>query len=95
MAALVAMSPCLGSRGGSAVTGYGYDAQDHLTSVTDAEGNTTSYAVSDRDLVTSEVSPVSGTTTHRYNDHGELIETTAAGWRLGDGLDIALIRPME
>lgn len=29
------------------------------------------------------------------DDDRELVETTAAGWRLADGLDIALIRPLE
>lgn len=58
--------------GGEAVTSYGYDVQDHLASVLDAEGNLTSYQTSDRDLLTAEASPVSGTTTHVYNDHGEL-----------------------
>jgi YD repeat-containing protein len=52
--------------------------QDHLVAVTDAEGNTTAYAYSDRDLLTQEVSPVSGTTTHALNEHGELISTTDA-----------------
>ncbi len=33
---------------------------------------------SDRDLLTQEVSPVSGTTVHAYNEHGELISTTDA-----------------
>jgi RHS repeat-associated protein len=56
-----------------AVTFYGYDIQDHLTSVTDAEGNVTAYVYSDRDLLTRQVSPVSGTTTYGYGDDGELI----------------------
>jgi RHS repeat-associated protein len=59
--------------GEEAVTSYAYDVQDHLTSVTDAEGNTTTYTYSDRDLMTQEVSPVSGTTTHAYNEHGEMV----------------------
>ena len=63
---------------GEAITRYGYDVQDHLTSVTDAECNTTSYVYSDRDLLTSQVSPVSGTTSFTYNKHGELGEETDA-----------------
>ena len=35
-------------------------------------------ATADRDLLTGEVSPVAGTTTHAYNEHGELITTTDA-----------------
>ncbi len=64
--------------GGSAVTSYSYDAQDHLVAVTDAEGNSTSYSYSDRDLLTKEVSPVSGTTRHGYSEHGELVATLDA-----------------
>jgi RHS repeat-associated protein len=64
--------------GGAAVTSYSYDVQDHLVGVTDAEGNTTSYAYSDRDLLTQEVSPASGTTTHAHDEHGELVTTTDA-----------------
>ena len=70
--------PWGGSGGGVAVTSYGYDVQDHLASVLDAEGNETTYTTGDRDLLTDEVSPVSGTTTHAYNEHGELITTTDA-----------------
>ncbi|MEM9293025.1 MAG: RHS repeat-associated core domain-containing protein [Acidobacteriota bacterium] len=70
--------PWGGSGGGLATTSYSYDVQDHLATVTDAEGNLTTYRTGDRDLLTTEVSPVSGTTTHRYNEHGELIESTDA-----------------
>ena len=70
--------PWTGPGGSTAVTTYGYDVQDHLTSVTDAEGNTTTYTYSDRDLMTQEVSPVSGTTTHAYNEHGEMVSETDA-----------------
>jgi YD repeat-containing protein len=58
--------------------GYLYDAQDHLTRVTDGEGGVTRYTYSDRDLLTQEISEVSGTTTHRYNEHGQLDGTTDA-----------------
>jgi RHS repeat-associated protein len=57
---------------GTADTQYGYDIQDHLSQVTDAEGNVTTYTTSDRDLQTSQVSPVSGTTSSTYNEHGQL-----------------------
>ena len=74
--------------GGEATTAYGYDVQDHLTAVTDAEGNTTSYTYSDRDLLTQEVSPVSGTTVHGYDEHGELTSTTdARGVSVTRGVD--------
>jgi YD repeat-containing protein len=63
---------------GAAATTYGYDVQDHLASVTDAEGNVTTYTTSDRDLLTQQVSPVSGTTNYAYNEHGQLVTTTDA-----------------
>ena len=64
---------------GTAVNEYGYDVQDHLASVTDANGNVTTYTTSDRDLLTQEVSPAaSGTTIHTYDAHGQLETTTDA-----------------
>lgn len=66
------------SGGGTAVTEYNYDVQDHLSEVTDAEGNVTSYTTSDRDLMTEEVSEISGTTTLEYNEHGRKVEETDA-----------------
>ena len=62
----------------AAATNYTYDVQDHLASVTDAEGNATTYTYSDRDLLTQEVSPVSGMAVHTYDEHGELLTTTDA-----------------
>ena len=59
-------------------TVYGYSIQDHLTSVTDAEGNVTLYTYSDRDLLTEEDSPVSGVTTHTYTPSSALETTTDA-----------------
>ncbi len=67
-----------GGTPGTAVTTCSYDVQDHLTGVTDAEGNPTTYVDSDRDLLTQEDSLVSGTTTHRYNEHGEEDRSTDA-----------------
>src|SRR5215213_1390108 len=58
--------------------GKPYDVQDHLASVTDAEGNATTYTHSDRDLLTQQVSPVSGTSVYTYNEHGELATETDA-----------------
>jgi RHS repeat-associated protein len=62
----------------AAPTTYAYDVQDHLASVIDAEGNQTTYTTSDRDLLTQQVSPVSGTTSYAYNEHGRLDKTTDA-----------------
>ncbi len=70
---------------------YQYDVQDHLVSVTDAEGNATAYTYSDRDLMTEESSPVSGVTSYVYGDSGQLTsETDARGIttaRVYDDLD--------
>jgi RHS repeat-associated protein len=83
--------PWAGAGGGEAVTSYQYDVQDHLVAVTDAEGNMTTYEVGDRDLTTRDVSPVSGTTTFAYDEHGALLsETDARGvtvLRTVDALD--------
>jgi RHS repeat-associated protein len=70
--------PWAGAGGGESVTRYGYDSQDHLSSVTDANNAVTTYVWSDRDLQVREVSPVSGTTTHAFNEHGALVRTTDA-----------------
>lgn len=83
------------SGGGFATTAYQYDVQDHLKKVTDAEANVTDYVTSDRDLMTSQVSTVSGTTAYEYNEHGALIETTDARGvvvtRTVDALDRTLL----
>jgi RHS repeat-associated protein len=72
----------------TAVTSYGYDVQDHLNSVTDANGNITTYIYSDRDLMTRQVSPVSGETDSTYNEHGELTsEIDARGLRMNRTID--------
>ncbi|HEX4963499.1 MAG TPA: RHS repeat-associated core domain-containing protein [Thermoanaerobaculia bacterium] len=72
------IQPWTGAGGTTAVTAHVYDVQDHLTGVTDAEGNSTTYTTSDRDLQTQQVSPVSGTTAYTFNEHGDLVTTTDA-----------------
>jgi YD repeat-containing protein len=81
--------PWTGGGGGSAVTTYQYDVQDHLTQVTDAAGNATSYVYSDRDLMTRQESPVSGVTTYAYNEHGEQVtEIDARGVVVTRAMDV-------
>lgn len=47
-------------------------------------GSATGYTHGDRDLMTAQVPPVSGTTTYAYNDHGELTsEIDARGVAMG------------
>jgi RHS repeat-associated protein len=85
--------PWGGAGGGTTVTTYGYDVQDHLNKVTDAEGNVTTYTYGDRDLMTIQVSPASGTTTYAYNEHGELTsQIDARGIAMSRTVD-ALGRP--
>ena len=72
-----AIQPWTGG-GGNAVSRFEYDVRDHITKVTDPEGNVTRYSYSDRDLLTSQASEISGTTEYRYNEHGELISETDA-----------------
>ncbi len=83
-----------GGTPGTVVTTYSYDVQDHLTGVTDAEGNTTTYVYSDRDLLTYEQSDAlvtspgtcgpptcsagCGCTQYSYNLHGEEDASTDA-----------------
>jgi YD repeat-containing protein len=62
----------------AAATTYGDEVQDHLAAVTDAEGNVTTYTFGDRDLMPRQVSPVAGTPTATYNEHGELATETDA-----------------
>ncbi len=70
--------PWTGAGGTTAITRYTYDVQDHLKTVTDAEGNESSYTYSDRDLMTQEVSSASGTSNSSYNEHRELVGQTDA-----------------
>jgi RHS repeat-associated protein len=78
------------STSGAAATQHTYDVQDHLASVTDAEGNQTTYTTSDRDLVTQQVSPASGTTTYTYDEHGQrLLALDARGIAAQRTLDAA------
>jgi YD repeat-containing protein len=46
----------------TAVTQYGYDTQDNLVSVTDANGNATTYTFDDADRLVERISPDTGTT---------------------------------
>lgn len=85
--------PWTGAGLGNAITTYGYDVQDHLTSVVDAVGGTTAYVYSDRDLMTQQTSEVSGTTNYTYSSRGSLAtETDARGVTVSRNYD-ALNRP--
>jgi YD repeat-containing protein len=55
------------------VTGYGYDAQNNLTSVTDPNGNVTTYTFDDFGRMRTQVSPVTGTTTYVYDAAGNIL----------------------
>jgi YD repeat-containing protein len=58
---------------GQAVTGYGYDEMDNLASVTDPNGNTTTYSYDDFHRLRQQDSPVTGTTSYEYDPAGNLV----------------------
>ena len=63
---------------GAATTAYSYDVMDNLSSVTDPNGNTTSYRYDDFHRLQRQDSPVTGTTTYQYDPAGNLVATTDA-----------------
>src|SRR6202171_6429893 len=64
--------------GGQIVTHYGYDIQGNLTSVTDPNGNVTTYVYDDFGRMLSQSSAVTGTTVYSYDLAGNLVSTTDA-----------------
>ncbi len=61
-----------------AVTSYSYDLHGNLTSVTDANGNVTTYVVDDLGRTRRITSPVTGVTEVSYDEAGALHERTDA-----------------
>ena len=57
---------------------YSYDSAGHLTSVTDPNGNVTTYVVDDFGQTISTTSPVTGTTTATFDLAGNLLTRTNA-----------------
>ena len=57
---------------------YAYDTQDNLTSVTDPNGNVTTYAYDDFHRLQGQSSPVTGATTYSYDPSGNLTSSTDA-----------------
>lgn len=64
--------------GGTVATRYAYDLHGNLVSVTDPNGNTTSYAVDDFGQILAQTSPVTGTTSSTYDIAGQLRTVTDA-----------------
>jgi RHS repeat-associated protein len=64
--------------GGAAVTSYGYDERDNLSSVTDPNRNTTRYQFDDFHRLARQESPVTGTTLYLYDPAGNLLATSDA-----------------
>ena len=60
------------------LTQYGYDAQDHVTSVTDPGALVTTYKVDDAGKVIQQISPDTGTTNYSYDLAGNQIAKTNA-----------------
>ena len=58
---------------GSVEAQYGYDLHDNVNSVTDENGNVTTYHYDDFDRVAKEISPVQGTTTYTYDPDSDLL----------------------
>jgi YD repeat-containing protein len=79
--------------GGQIVTRYAYDLAGNLTSVTDPNGNVTTYVFDDFGRMQRQNSPVSGTTSYAYDLAGNLLTTTdansAATTRVYDSLNRA------
>ncbi len=64
--------------GGQIVTQYAYDLAGNLASVTDPNGNLTTYLFDDFGRMQRQNSPVSGTTSYAYDPAGNLLSTTDA-----------------
>jgi RHS repeat-associated protein len=64
--------------GATAITRYAYDRQGNLTSVTDPNGNVTTYVVDDFGRIQRQTSPVSGVTTYSYDASGNVVATSDA-----------------
>lgn len=67
-----------GATGGTIATQYAYDLHSNLVSVTDPNGNVTTYSFDDFDRMKQQVSPVTGTTMYAYDSHGNLTSSTDA-----------------
>jgi len=63
---------------GNVATTYAYDIAGNLTSVTDPNGNVTSYVYDDFGRMLTQTSPVTGTTSYTYDSAGNLTSTTDA-----------------
>ena len=61
---------------GSLFTRFGYDNDDNVVSVTDPNGNTTTFAYDDFHRLQVRNSPVSGQTTFTYDGANNLVATT-------------------
>ena len=83
-----------GAAGGVVTTKYTYDLHDNVTSVTDPNGNVTTYRYDDFDRVIKETSPVAGITTYTYDPDSNLTSTINANGASAaftyDALDRAL-----
>jgi RHS repeat-associated protein len=64
--------------GGSITTRYDYDRNGNLTSVTDSNGNVTSYVYDDFGQMLRQESPVTGITTYAYDAAGNLTSSIDA-----------------
>jgi RHS repeat-associated protein len=63
---------------GEIVTAYAYDLHGNVVSVTDPNGNTTTYAYDDFGQLLQQTSPVTGVTRYSYDVGGNLLSTVDA-----------------
>ena len=63
---------------GQITTAYTYDVAGNLASVTDPNGNVTTYVYDDFGRMLSQMSPVTGLTKYSYDAAGDLLSTTDA-----------------
>ncbi|KAF0191367.1 MAG: hypothetical protein FD165_1701 [Gammaproteobacteria bacterium] len=64
----------------NALTQYGYDAQDHLTRVTDPTNGTTNYLYDDLGNLIVQTSPDTGATTFSHDNAGNVTATSRNRW---------------
>jgi len=84
----------VGATGGAVNSYYTYDVHDNVSSVTDPNGNLTTYHYDDFDRLTKQTSPVSGVTTYVYDADSNLTSTINANGTIAtftyDALDRVL-----
>ncbi|MGH7485243.1 MAG: hypothetical protein ACREMY_06500, partial [bacterium] len=79
---------------GTITTNYTYDIHGNLSSVTDPNGNVTTYASSDFGQVITQQSPVTGATGYAYDSAGNLVNSIDANGTTTVRIYDAMGRPL-